>query len=110
MKFNEYDIVGKRFGRLEVLRLAKRQNAQWIYECSCNCPLKTVFLVRRNNLISRNTISCGCYHSEVTSKAREKIPKTEHKKIKQLRESLRPEEIAEIYGVSKNLIQKIWAY
>lgn len=59
------DITGKTFGRLTVLGLdhiTDRGRTYWL--CECGCENKTHVVVRRDGLISGNTLSCGCLHSE----------------------------------------------
>jgi len=64
------DFVGKRFGRLIVIKRAenwisstKKTNVpQW--ECKCDCgKLK---LIRASKLIDGSTVSCGCYMREMS--------------------------------------------
>lgn len=60
------DLSGQRFGRLVVQRLSAMQPGgplRWM--CLCDCG-STVDL-RRNNLSSGNTQSCGCFANEVKS-------------------------------------------
>jgi hypothetical protein len=56
MSTNAIDLTGQRFGRLEVLELA--QAAPRIWRCRCECG--AIVTVRRCNLRSGNTTSCGC--------------------------------------------------
>lgn len=59
----DYSIIGKRFGRLVVEKLDyvdERRYTHWI--CKCDCGNKVS--IRRNQLTSGDTISCGCYHKE----------------------------------------------
>ena len=67
-------LVGQTVGRLEVLERVPNPrangpspNAKWCvaYRCRCECGKELV--VEKGNLKTGNTISCGCYHSEVTS-------------------------------------------
>jgi hypothetical protein len=57
------DYTGMRFGRLLVLgkdlspRTAKRKRVKWM--CLCDCGNMTS--VESNNLLSGNTVSCGCH-------------------------------------------------
>lgn len=54
------DIIGKRFGRLQVIGLGKRRsaNARTFWNCRCDCGnLKEV---RRTHLINGLVKSCGC--------------------------------------------------
>ncbi|MHC1698806.1 MAG: hypothetical protein AB9919_12245 [Geobacteraceae bacterium] len=59
MATNPDDLVGKKYGRLEVIRLSHMDhkcNAYFICRCDCG----TVKNVARNHLISGKTKSCGC--------------------------------------------------
>lgn len=59
----DYSIIGKKFGRLMVLELDfidKSHYTHW--KCKCDCG--NIVSVRRNQLTSGDTISCGCYHKE----------------------------------------------
>jgi|SRR5882724_2124920 len=59
-----FDLIGKRFGSLTLIRparpvrVSRGYRARWL--CLCDCG-KTTY-VRDNNLISHNTTSCGCKH------------------------------------------------
>lgn len=58
-KCNPNDLIGKCFGQLTVVGISKdRYRGEKQYECKCTCG-KTI-TVRRCNLISGNTKSCGC--------------------------------------------------
>ena len=58
------DFIGKRFGRLTVLKLdCMAKNYQKIYLCKCDCG--TVKKIRRSALTSGATVSCGCYNKEI---------------------------------------------
>lgn len=69
MKIDVNDIVGKRFEKLTVIKLANKiqkynskgckDGLKYIYLCSCDCG-NTCF-VERNHLITLHTKSCGCY-------------------------------------------------
>lgn len=55
--------LGHRYGRLTVIQFVKappRKSALWL--CACGCGNYGVF--RGGNLISGNTLSCGCVHKE----------------------------------------------
>jgi hypothetical protein len=53
------EMIGKRFGGLVVLSLEQRiADRQPLYRCQCDCGGWKI--VRRGNLISGNTQSCGC--------------------------------------------------
>src|SRR5687768_9220112 len=66
------DMVGRRFGRLVVLRHCgwnthgNGREAMWT--CRCDCGVVGPF--RGYGLRSGNTQSCGCLHRERTSKAK----------------------------------------
>lgn len=65
-RIDESDIVGKRFGKLLVVRHSKRwhdetaggEKMRHSYSCVCDCG-KSVE-VRRSNLLYGYTKSCGC--------------------------------------------------
>lgn len=54
-------IIGNRYGNLVVLSQYK-ENDNWYCECQCDCGNKSI--VKRQNLISGNTQSCGCIQSK----------------------------------------------
>lgn len=57
-------LVGKRFGRLVVLRATEeRRNGYIMWECQCDCGNTT--LVRGFHLTSGRIVSCGCQIKEV---------------------------------------------
>lgn len=63
------DITGQTFGRLSVIRYAglnKRGEATW--ECECSCGNLNHVIVPSYDLRTGHTSSCGCLHSEITSK------------------------------------------
>lgn len=64
------DIVGRKFGRLTVVAFHEfRQMTRGrfaYYKCICDCGKERI--VRRPDLLSGNTKSCGCLHRERTSK------------------------------------------
>lgn len=67
---------GEVFGRLTVVGYSHssiRKNGkagERVMLCSCECG--TDLQVRTSNLKSGNTNSCGCYHSDMTTKSNEK--------------------------------------
>lgn len=71
-------IVGKRFGKLLVVRfvnffvteLKNRIYRQSMWECRCDCGCSTI--VKRNNLVTSNTKSCGCLNVEKCNKLKGK--------------------------------------
>lgn len=61
------DITGKRYGRLTVKRLiGKTSYRDTLWECECDCGNKVV--VKKGNLLSGNTKSCGCLREENITK------------------------------------------
>jgi hypothetical protein len=51
------DLVGSQFGRLTVVRRARRG---WL--CRCACGVEKI--IRTGHLISGSVVSCGCFHRE----------------------------------------------
>ncbi|KIS02764.1 hypothetical protein [Paucilactobacillus wasatchensis] len=63
------DLTGRRFGRLTVIKRAKKKvqsgNACWLCQCSCgNIRAVDGYLLRTGA-----TKSCGCYRAELSAKA-----------------------------------------
>lgn len=56
------DLTGRVFGRLTVLRRAQNQKGRVAFLCRCTCGKAVV--VTSHSLVSGNTSSCGCIHSE----------------------------------------------
>lgn len=52
------DLVGEKFSKLTVLRLAYTKNKKRYWECACECG--NASFVSRTNLVTGNTKSCGC--------------------------------------------------
>lgn len=52
------DIIGKKFGKLTVLKFLGFIKTKSIYECLCDCG--NIKIVKRNSLVSEHTKSCGC--------------------------------------------------
>lgn len=68
---NFINLIGQRFGMLEVIKDAEQyissqglKYTQWL--CKCDCGNETI--VTTHNLRSGNTKSCGCYSKMCTSK------------------------------------------
>ena len=60
------DLSGQRFSRLTVVEIIGRyKNGDGIWKCVCDCG-KTVNVLS-GNLKQKNTKSCGCFHSEISS-------------------------------------------
>lgn len=63
MNIRSINVIGEKFGRLTVTGLAhKKKGFEWYY-CDCDCGTKD-YLVRKDNLLSGNTQSCGCIKKE----------------------------------------------
>lgn len=61
------DLTGQKFGRLTVIKymgLDKNHKSTWL--CRCECGNEKI--IRKSDLTSGNTKSCGCYIKEITSK------------------------------------------
>lgn len=56
-------LAGKKFGRLECLSVTKTKTGNRAWLCVCECGNKTTVSVAR--LLSGQTVSCGCYHSDM---------------------------------------------
>lgn len=61
----DMSIIGKKFGRLEVLDFAfvRAKNSHW--KCKCDCG--NIKNIQLSSLIRGTTISCGCYMKEQVS-------------------------------------------
>jgi len=57
-------MIGKRFGKLRVLRKSESQSPSrdYLFECLCDCG--TICLMRASYLKSGNTKNCGCVQKE----------------------------------------------
>lgn len=68
------DLVGKRFGKLRVVKRSPdpRKSAYWLAQCDCGVEK----VVRGSQLTSGNTVSCGCYGRERTRKINTRHGKT----------------------------------
>lgn len=61
------DIIGKKYGRLTVVKFDGFRNGRPYFLCSCDCGKTKV--IQKYNLMEGKTKSCGCYHVEQTLKA-----------------------------------------
>ena len=67
---NSSNLIGQTFGKLElVARHLETSNGESKWICRCNCGNPKTRIVRRSNLISGNTKSCGCFQKEATKEA-----------------------------------------
>jgi len=70
---NNIDIIGKKFGRLLVLKRVDRpehisiRNTHAYFLCKCDCGKEVVVISK--SLYNGNTTSCGCYRKDVVSLA-----------------------------------------
>jgi len=60
------DIVGKKFGRVSVLKMAGVSSSHKSL-CECKCDCGNTFICLATNLIQGKTESCGCAQAEATS-------------------------------------------
>lgn len=61
------NLTDQRFGRLIAIeKVNKTGQSQWL--CKCDCGNKVI--VASNNLIRKNTLSCGCYQKDRVSEAK----------------------------------------
>lgn len=61
------NLTNQRFGRLIAIeKVNKTGQSQWLCKCDCG----NVTIVASNNLIRKNTLSCGCYQKDRTSKTK----------------------------------------
>lgn len=56
------DLTGQRFGKLIALEYAYSKNKNRYWKCQCDCGAITY--VTTSSLVTGNTKSCGCLHSE----------------------------------------------
>ncbi|MBO3398543.1 hypothetical protein JJB71_13440 [Clostridium perfringens] len=60
------NLIGKRFGKLKVVKQSHSKNYRRYWECECDCGNKTI--VTTSRLKNGHTKSCGCLSKEVTTK------------------------------------------
>lgn len=60
MKFK--NLVGKKFGRLEVLKRVENKGKETMWLCKCDCGKESI--VFSSNLLKGHTKSCGCLKKE----------------------------------------------
>lgn len=59
------NLLKKKFGRLTVIKEATNQSHYTRWFCKCDCG--NIVVVRSGNLKSGNTISCSCFHKELSA-------------------------------------------
>lgn len=65
-ELRKFDLTGKRFGRLKVIKdVGKSKDRNIIWECLCDCG--KIKNIKGNNLMQGRTKSCGCLNKEITS-------------------------------------------
>lgn len=69
------NLIGQQFGRLTVIcqlphKTKKNGIKVGMWGCKCSCGNPNLIEVQDDNLKSGDTISCGCYKSEIISKRR----------------------------------------
>lgn len=61
------DLTGKKFGRLTVIeKHSKYKNGSWKWLCRCSCGNECI--VGNRSLMIGETVSCGCYSSDIHKK------------------------------------------
>lgn len=60
------EMIGKRFGRLSVLKIDHRKNGKAYFLCACDCGGHPVIEI--SQLKSGKTKSCGCLRREIAAK------------------------------------------
>jgi len=63
-KFN--NLMGRRFGRLLVIKRAENRNRHVYWRCRCDCGNEVE--VRGDALTRGPTVSCGCYQHDIATK------------------------------------------
>ena len=66
------DIIGKKFGKLTVVKKSERKakNGDSYYDCVCECGnFKSII---RNNILRGATISCGCHSGKIPNEIEER--------------------------------------
>jgi len=67
MKKNRSDLIGKKFGRLTVVRFHRvNEKYETFWECKCICG--KLIITRRCSLVQGNSKSCGCLNNELVKK------------------------------------------
>lgn len=68
------DLTNQIFGKLKVTSKADpiTMSGRKRYRYNCKCECGNTLIARKDDLISSNTKSCGCYHKEQTSKSNTK--------------------------------------
>lgn len=75
-KNKAYKLVGRRFGRLEVIEKIESKNNQIIWKCKCNCG--NITRASSHQLVSGIIKSCGCLRKETAKKNLQKVDWTNY--------------------------------
>lgn len=68
LRYQKKYIIGKRFGRLVVLRFdAKKKNMHRMSYYICRCDCGKIISTQRSSLVSGNGKSCGCLKNKLSS-------------------------------------------
>lgn len=86
------NLKGRRFGRLEVLQFLAVIKGHAVWICRCKCGKKKS--ATAPHLKNGSTVSCGCYHSEMTRKRLHEHPLPSAHKWK--------------HGESRSVEYKVW--
>ena len=69
IKYNTETLKDKKFGRLTVQNVFKKNNRKY---CRCICECGTEKDVSLSNILYGKIISCGCYHKEISKRVNTK--------------------------------------
>lgn len=58
------DLIGRRFGRLIVINMTDKRTKSGLIIWKCKCDCGNFKNVNSNNLLTGNTVSCGCLRKE----------------------------------------------
>jgi hypothetical protein len=69
-RVHSYDLTGKRYGRLTVVKRlnVRSRGGKVLWECVCDCHQKTICRITTNDLISGKYKSCGCLVKEARNR------------------------------------------
>lgn len=64
MKYNERDLINKKFGRLTVIEKTNKRadSGSIVWKCKCACG--NIIEVSSKRLVNNINLSCGCYQKE----------------------------------------------
>ena len=80
-KYDEENIIGKKFGRLTPVE--RKTNGRTYFICECDCG--NTATVARTRLLNRKARSCGCLKKENSKKLMDKIQEEGHKLVQENR-------------------------